>query len=193
MTQTQPDVTAAPAAAAGPDGAAEPDSLPSPPGAIRTRTYSWTDPAATLAELAGRPGIELLKAIASGELPLPPIMQTLAIEPVDVGPGWIRFALEPHEMHYNPLGTVHGGVIATVLDSAAACAVHSVLTAGQGYTSLDLTSKYLRPVTAETGRVIVTGTVLSRGARTALAEARLTDGRDRLLAYATSTCMLFEM
>jgi uncharacterized protein (TIGR00369 family) len=94
-------------------------------------------------------------------------------------------------MHYNPLGTVHGGVIATLLDSAAACAVHSVLPAGVGYTSLDLTVKYLRPVSASTGRVIVTGTLLSKGSRTALAEARLTDSRDRLLAYASSSCMIF--
>jgi uncharacterized protein (TIGR00369 family) len=115
------------------------------------------------------------------------------IEPVDVGEGWITFALQPHEMHYNPLGTVHGGVIATLLDSATGCAVHSVLPAGKGYTSLDLTVKYLRPVTAETGRVTATGTVLSRGSRTALAEARLTDGRDHLLGYATSTCMIFDL
>jgi uncharacterized protein (TIGR00369 family) len=86
----------------------------------------------------------------------------------------------PHEMHYNPLGTVHGGVIATVLDSATGCAVPSVLSAGKGYTSLDLTVKYLCPVTVETGPITATGTVLSPGSRTALAKASLTDSRDRL-------------
>ena len=159
----------------------------------RTRTFSWADPAATLAALPGRSGLEILAAVGRGELPQPPVMEMTGIEAVDVGEGWITFALQPHEMHYNPLGTVHGGVIATLLDSATGCAVHSVLPAGKGYTSLDLTVKYLRPVTAETGRVTATGTVLSRGSRTALAEAKLTDGRGRLLGYATSTCMIFDL
>jgi len=172
---------------------ARPDPSGQADSAVRTRTYTWTDPSATLAALAGLPGIELLSAIGRGELPPPPLMRTLGFEPVEVGPGRMTFAMTPAEMHYNPLGSVHGGVIATLLDSAAGCAVHSVLPAGMGYTSLDLTTKYLRPVTAETGRVIVTGTVLSKGSRTALAEARLTDSRDRLLAYATSSCLLFSL
>jgi uncharacterized protein (TIGR00369 family) len=162
-------------------------------GAVRTRTYTWADPSVTLAALPGMSGIELLSAIGRGELPPPPVMCTLSMEPVDVGEGWIRFSLLPQEMHYNPLGTVHGGVLATMLDSAAGCAVHSVLPAGMGYTSMDLTTKYLRPVTARTGRIIATGTVLSRGSRTALAEARLTDTRDHLLAHATSSCLIFSL
>jgi uncharacterized protein (TIGR00369 family) len=161
-------------------------------GAVRTRTYSWTDPSATLAALRSMPGIEVLSAIGRGDLPAPPLSETLGIEPVEVGYGRITFAMTPQEMHYNPLGTVHGGVIATLLDTAAACAVHSVLPTGVGYVSLDLTVKYLRPVTADTGRVIVTGTLLSKGSRTALAEGRLTDSRDRLLAYASSSCMILE-
>ena len=175
MTQTQLE-----AAAAGPDE-------------TRTRTYSWTDPAATQAALAGRSGLAVLTAMLRGELPPPPVMSTLEIQPGEVGEGWITFRLMPQEMHYNPLGTVHGGVLATLLDSATGCAVHSVLAAGFGYTSVDLTAKYLRPVTAQTGPLTVTGKVLSRGSRTALAEARLTDGRDRLLAHATSTCMIFDL
>jgi len=138
-------------------------------------------------------GIEFLSAIGRGELPPPPVLRTLGMEPIDVGEGWIRFGMLPQEMHYNPLGTVHGGVLATMLDSAAGCAVHSALPAGMGYTSMDLTTKYLRPVTMATGRIIATGTVLSRGSRTALAEARLTDSRDHLLAHATSSCLLFSL
>jgi uncharacterized protein (TIGR00369 family) len=171
----------------------QPSSLVQTDGAARTRTYSWTDPSATLAAVAGLSGIELLSAIGRGELPPPPVMRTLGMEALDVGEGWIRFGLVPQEMHYNPLGTVHGGVLATLLDSAAGCAVHSVLPAGVGYTSMDLTTKYLRPVTSATGQVIATGTVLSRGSRTALAEARLTDSRDRLIAHATSTCLTFSL
>jgi len=160
-------------------------------GEARTRTYSWIDPSATVAAVAVLSGIELLAAVGRGELPAPPIMRTLGIEALDVGKGWIRFGMVPQEMHYNPLGTVHGGVLATLLDSATGCAVHSVLPAGFGYTSMDLTTKYLRPVTADTGMVIATGTLLSRGSRTALAEAKLTDARDRLLAHATSSCLIF--
>jgi uncharacterized protein (TIGR00369 family) len=162
-------------------------------GTERTRTYTWSDTSVTLAALPGMSGIELLSAIGRGELPLPPVLRTLGMEPVDVGEGWIRFGMVPHEMHYNPIGTVHGGVLATMLDSAAGCAVHSVLPAGMGYTSMDLTTKYLRPVTVATGRIIATGTVLSRGSRTALAEARLTDSRDQLLAHATSSCLIFSI
>ena len=93
--------------------------------------------------------------------------------------------------HYNPLGGVHGGMISTLLDTAAGCAVHSSLDVGQGYTSLDLTVKFLRPVTVESGQLTCVGTVLSRGRRTALAEAQLTDENGRLLAHATSSCMIF--
>jgi uncharacterized protein (TIGR00369 family) len=120
-------------------------------------------------------------------------MLTLGIEPVAFELGRAVFALVPAEYHYNPLGSVHGGVIATLLDSATGCAVHSVLPAGTGYTSVDLATKYLRPVTIDTGRVTAEGTVISRGSRTALAEARLTDADGRLLAHATSTCLLFRI
>jgi uncharacterized protein (TIGR00369 family) len=100
--------------------------------------------------------------------------------------------MAPREFHYNPLGTVHGGILATLLDTAAGCAVHSTLSAGVGYTSLDLTVKFLRPVTVASGALRCEGTVLSRGRTTALAEARLTDAKGRLVAHATSSCLLFE-
>ena len=159
----------------------------------RTRTYSWQDPAPTVAALGRLAGADVLAAIAAGELPPPPVMSTLGVQAVSFEVGRAVFALVPDEMHYNPLGSVHGGVIAMLLDSAAGCAVHSVLPAGTGYTSVDLVTKYLRPVTTRTGRVIAEGTVISRGSRTALAEARLTDERGKLLAHATSTCLLFSI
>jgi uncharacterized protein (TIGR00369 family) len=95
------------------------------------------------------------------------------------------------EFHDNPLGGVHGGVISTLLDTAAGCAVHSTLGAREGYTSLDLSVKFLRPVTVDSGLLGCEGTVISRGRRTALAEARLTDGQGRLVAHVTSSCMIF--
>jgi uncharacterized protein (TIGR00369 family) len=161
------------------------------PSDSRERSYSWSDQAAVLADLPGRPGIELLRAITRGELPPPPIADTLGFTAAEFEVGRAVFTLDPAEFHYNPLGTVHGGVIATLLDSACGCAVHSVLPAGEGYTSVDLTTTYLRPITTGTGPVRAEGTVLNRGARTALAQASLLDSRGRLLAHATSTCLIF--
>ena len=164
-----------------------------PENGVRRREYAWSDPAPTVAALAGRAGIEVLQAMMAGELPGPPIMATLDINAEVFEVGRAVFSLLPAEMHYNPLGSVHGGVIATLLDSAAGCAVHSVLPLGAGYTSVDLTTRFLRPVTARSGRITAEGLVLSRGSRTALAQAQLTDERGRLLAHATSTCLIFEL
>jgi uncharacterized protein (TIGR00369 family) len=120
-------------------------------------------------------------------------MDLIGIDGIEAEDGRIVVTMTAHEFHYNPLGTVHGGVLATLLDTATGCAVHSTLPAGMGYTSLDLTTKYLRPVTVESGQLRCVGTVLSRGRRTALAQAELTDERGRLVAHATSSCLLFEV
>jgi uncharacterized protein (TIGR00369 family) len=159
----------------------------------RTRTYSWQDPLLNAAEIGRRSGLEILRAIASGELPAPPIMHTLGYAGMQVEEGRVTFTMPAQEFHYNPLGTVHGGVIATLLDTATGCAVHSVLPAGVGYTSLDLTAKFLRPVTIDSGTLRCEGTVINRGRTTALAEARLFDGAERLVAHATSSCILLEL
>jgi uncharacterized protein (TIGR00369 family) len=160
-------------------------------GAARTRTYTWEDPGISAAAMADRSGLEILQAMSTGELPQPPVMRTLGMSGVEVEEGRIVFRLEPQEFHYNPLGTMHGGVLATLLDSAAACAVHTTLPAGVGYTSLDLTTKFLRPVTVRSGLLRCEGVVLSRGKRTALAQAQVFDDAERLVAHATSSCMIF--
>jgi uncharacterized protein (TIGR00369 family) len=158
----------------------------------RTRTFEWSDPAVYAAAVAGgATGLELLQAVVKGDLPAPPVIQLIGADGLEVEEGRVSIFLEPREFHYNPLGTVHGGVISTLLDTAAACSVHTTLAAGVGYTSLDLTVKFLRPVTLASGRLTCTGSVLQRGRRTALAEARLTDAQGRLAAHATSTCMIF--
>ncbi|MEU7908190.1 PaaI family thioesterase [Actinoplanes sp. NPDC049118] len=158
----------------------------------RTRTYSWASPAEHAALLATTGGLELLRGTAAGELPPPPIMSLIDLTGMEVEEGAVTFHLEPREFHYNPLGTMHGGVISTLLDSAAACSLHSTLPAGVGYTSLDLNVRFLRPVTVDSGRLTCKGGVLQRGRRTALTEARLTDAAGRLVAHATSSCMIFE-
>src|SRR5262245_55059662 len=159
--------------------------------AARTRTYSWTDPSVHAATLGRRSGLQTLRAISAGELPPPPVMHTLDIDRIEVEEGRATVVMTPQEFHYNPLGTVHGGVLATLLDTAAGCAVHTTLAPGEMYTSLDLTVKFLRPVTVESGRLRCEGSVIQRGRRTALAEARLYDARGRQVAHATSTCMIF--
>ncbi|WP_405866868.1 MULTISPECIES: PaaI family thioesterase [unclassified Streptomyces] len=157
----------------------------------RSRTYDWQDPAVSAAAVGQGTGLDFLRSLLAGRLPAPPIgaLTGMALEEVDHGHA--VFSLVPGEEHYNPIGSVHGGIYATLLDSAAGCAVQSTLPQGMGYTSLDLTVKFLRPITADTGKVRAVGSVLSSGRRTALAEARLLDSADRLLAHATSSCMLF--
>ncbi|WP_327421468.1 PaaI family thioesterase [Streptomyces sp. NBC_01527] len=159
----------------------------------RSRTYEWEDPAISAATVGRATGLEFVREIATGRLPGPPIAATLDFTLDEAEHGRVVFSLVPGEEHYNPIGSVHGGVYATLLDSAAGCAVQSTLPQGMGYTSLDLTVKFLRPVTVDTGRIRAVGTVVSSGRRTALAEARLLDEKDRLLAHATSTCMLFRL
>ena len=159
----------------------------------RTRTFAWSDPAMNAGHLGRIGGLDLLRAMAAGDMPAPPVMHLLDIAGMEVEEGRVTVLLDPQEFHYNPLGTVHGGVLSTLLDTAAACSVHSTLPAGVGYTSLDLNVKFLRPVTVASGRLRCEGTVLQRGRRTALAEARLTDTAGRLIAHATSSCMIFDV
>ncbi|MFC5220322.1 PaaI family thioesterase [Streptomyces coerulescens] len=157
----------------------------------RSRTYEWQDPRISAADVGQGSGLDFLRGVLSGRLPAPPIAATLGFTLEQVEFGHAVFVLAPGEEHYNPIGSVHGGVYATLLDSAAGCAVQSVLPAGTGYTSLDLSVKFLRQITVDTGKVRAVGTVLNHGRRTALAQAELLDSEGRLLAHATSSCMLF--
>ncbi|MFI0962735.1 PaaI family thioesterase [Streptomyces sp. NPDC021080] len=157
----------------------------------RSRTYDWEDPAVSAAAVARYSGLEFLREMQAGRLPAPPVSATLGMTLDEVEHGRVVFTLVPGEEHYNPIGSVHGGIYATLLDSAAGCAVQSVLPRGTGYTSLDLNVKFLRPVTVDTGEVRAVGTVLNSGRRTALAQAELFDTGGRLLAHTTSSCLLF--
>ncbi|MGY1579319.1 PaaI family thioesterase [Streptomyces sp. MN13] len=159
----------------------------------RSRTYEWEDPATSAAAVGRGTGLDFLRDVVAGRLPAAPLAATLGFTLDEVDHGHAVFSLLPGEEHYNPIGSMHGGVYATLLDSAAGCAVQSTLPQGTGYTSVDLAVKFLRPVTVDTGRVRAVGTVLNGGRRTALAEARLLDEKDRLLAHATSTCMIFSV
>jgi uncharacterized protein (TIGR00369 family) len=159
----------------------------------RARSYTWTDPRINASAVGRQSGLDLLRAMAAGELPSPPIMHTLGVERLEVDHGRVAVLMTAQEFHYNPLGSVHGGVIATLLDTATGCAVHTTLPEGSGYTSLDLTTKFLRPVTVESGQLRCEGTVVNRGRTTALSQAQLFDRAGRLVAHATSTCLIFEL
>jgi uncharacterized protein (TIGR00369 family) len=160
--------------------------------ATRSRTLEWSDPVATAAAGAELSGLDYLRAVIAGELGRPPISITMNMEVVELDDGRAIFSGEPGEEHYNPIGVVHGGYAATILDSALGCAVHTTLPAGVGYTSLGLEVKYLRPISRDTGRVLCEGTVVHRGRRQATAEASLTaEDTGKLLATGTSTLMIF--
>jgi uncharacterized protein (TIGR00369 family) len=159
--------------------------------AVRERSYSWEDPMRTAAAAAEVDGLTFMRMLAAGEVPPAPIAHTLDMAVDEVEEGRVVFSFEPAEFHFNPIGSGHGGVYATLLDSACGCAVHTALPAGARYTSLDLTVKFLRALGAGSGRVRCEGRVVHMGGRTALAEARLLDAKDRLVAHATSSCMIF--
>jgi len=156
----------------------------------RTRTFSWQDPQIGAQVAMEMAGLDYLRAILAGTLPNPPVMDALDVRVESVEPGEVVFTMTPAEFHYNPIGSVHGGVYSALLDSAAGCAVHSLLPAGTGYTSQDLSVRFLGAMRVSTGPVRCTGTVRHLGRRTALAEASLTTQAGKLLATATSGCLI---
>jgi uncharacterized protein (TIGR00369 family) len=156
----------------------------------RSRVVTWDDPIESLKGARQLGGIDVLRAIQDGELPPPPVARLLGLEVEQISEGLVTFAFDPAEYHYNPLGTVHGGVLTTVLDSAMGCAVYSKLRAGLTYTTLELKVNFLRPVRVTTGRVRGEGKVVHLGGRVATAEAHLVDESGALYAHATSTCLI---
>jgi len=150
----------------------------------RVRTFEWEDPVALAAQGDGLTGIEAMRRVASGEAPAPPIAKLLDMELVEVEPGRAVFALHPAEWMYNPIGSVHGGIAATILDSCMGCAVHTTLEVGVGYTTTDLQVRYLRSMRAGGGRVLAEGRVVHAGRRTATAEGRLFLEEDDTVLYA---------
>ena len=131
--------------------------------------------------------------MAQGDIPPAPVADLIGIHGFSAEKGKVSVTFDPQEFHYNALGTVHGGVIATLIDIATGAAVHSLLKAGQGFTTLTLELKYHRAVTVKSGRLMATANVVTRGREIATAEARVVDANDRLFATATSTLMTFKL
>lgn len=156
----------------------------------RQRTYTWEDPQVFSDAATDLSGLEFLQKIGSGELPLVPAGATTNILPVAVGEGWAEFEMQPEEWHYNPIGSVHGGMLAGLLDSALGCAVHTKLAAGTVYTSLDLNIKFTRAANLDSGLLHCRAEVVTIGRRTATAEGRIVDSHGRVVAHAITTCLL---
>lgn len=157
----------------------------------RTRTVSWEDPRELAEAARGLTGLEYLRKIVAGELPRPPMGALMDFGLAELEEGRAVFTVEPAEYHYNPIGVVHGGLAATLLDSAMGCAVHSTLPAGAGYTTLEIKVNYVRPMTAETGEVRCEARVIHVGGRTATAEGKVIDAAGKLYAHGTTTCIIF--
>jgi uncharacterized protein (TIGR00369 family) len=157
---------------------------------MRTHTFAWDDPQAIAHGASGLSGIELMRAILRGDLPAPPITAALGFHMSAAEEGSVTFTLMPAEYHYNPIGSVHGGVAATLLDSAMGCSIHTLLPAGVSYTTLEIKVNYTRPLTVESGEVRAVGRVLHLGAKTASAEGQLLDASGKLYAHATTTCLI---
>ena len=151
---------------------------------------TWQDPRGLAARATEGSGLEFLRAIVSGELPKAPIQELLGFELDEAEEGRVVFSIEPGEQHYNPIGSVHGGVAATLLDSAMGAAVHSTLPEGAGYVTLEVKFNLVRAITADTGRVVAEGRIIHRGRSVATVEGSLRAEGDKLLAHGTSTCLI---
>ncbi len=141
--------------------------------------------------LGSEDGLSFLQGMLTIRVPSPPIMKTLAFRLVAVEHGRAVFEGEPRAEFYNPLGSVHGGYTATLLDSAAACAVHSTLAKGEFYTSVELKTNFVRPISNASGMLRAAGSIIHRGRTVAIAQAQLKDVAGKLYAHATTTCMIF--
>src|SRR5260221_5769872 len=144
-----------------------------------------------LEEVRGLSGLELMTGLIEGRFPAPPIAEVLNFFLIEASSGLAVFEGTPTLQHYNPLGSVHCGVAATLLDSAMCCAVHTTLKAGTGFTTIEIKVNYVRAMTVTTGKVPCQGRTIHVGSRIATAEGKLIDSQGKLLAHGTTTCLIF--
>ncbi len=158
----------------------------------RVRARQSAPDAAPRGKVFGRSGMEMFEAIFAGELPPPPINDTVNILAIHIEPGLAIFQVRPQKRLYNPFGTVHGGWFATLLDSAVGCAVHSTLPAGKGFTTLELKVNMLRALNDQVPLVRAEGKLIHAGRQVAVAEGRIVGPDGKTYAHATTTCLIFE-
>jgi uncharacterized protein (TIGR00369 family) len=157
----------------------------------RTKTVTWEDPRAAAREARRMSGTEFFDAMRRGKLPEPPFGKLLGMDLFDAGEGIFKMSLQPQEVHYNPMGCVHGGILATLLDSVMSAAVHTALPAGRGYLTTEITVRFLRPVFQSTGEIMAEGRLVSCEGERATAEGTIIDSRHVVHATATATCAVF--
>lgn len=138
-------------------------------------------------------GYELIRGIRDGIFPVPPISKVMNFRLAEVEPGRAVFTGQPSLDYYNPIGSVHGGYAATLLDSCMGCALHSTLPAGVGYTTLEIKVNFVRPIFEDSGPLTAEGKVISVGKRVRTAEGRIFDAQNRLYAHGTTTCLIFPL
>lgn len=171
------------------DAGSSPVTPGDPP--TREKTVTWSDPMESAAAARTMSGLAFMGALIDGTLPPPPILALMNLEAVSAEEGRVEFRCTPDESHYNPIGSVHGGFVCTVLDSVLGCAVQTTLPVGQGYTSLEIKVSYLRGLTAASGELTAVGRVTKPGRRAAFAEGEVRDAEGRLIATASSTLLVF--
>jgi len=160
----------------------------------RTREMSWQDPRPSAKAAAGLTGLEFLRGIRDGDFPAPPIAVTLGFDLTEADEGRTVFTCVPGEHHYNPIGIVHGGLVATLIDSATGSAVHTTLARGELYATVNLSVDMLRPVTDATGLLRAASTVVHRGSRIAISTAEVTGEADgKVYARGQSTCFIYKV
>ena len=159
----------------------------------RSRVITWTDPTVGAARIPQLSGLDYIHGMIEGSIPPPPISALMRMTAVAAESGSVEFECDPDESHYNPIGTVHGGLVCTLLDSVIGCAVQTTLAAGNGYTSIDLNVSYLRAVSADTGRLRAVGRVVKPGRRVTFAEGSVMDAHGRLVATATGSLLVFPL
>ncbi len=155
-----------------------------------SRTVTWADPLETRDRLAQLSGLEAMQALLDGRVSPPPIAETMNFALTGARPGEVTFECRPGHEHYNPLGLVHGGLACTLLDTVTGCAAHTTLEAGRGYTSIEISVKYLRPITIDSGVLTAVGVVTKPGRRVIFAEGTIADAAGTLLATASSTLLV---
>jgi uncharacterized protein (TIGR00369 family) len=157
---------------------------------VRSRTVTWTDPARVRFRLRGLDGYEQLAAVKRGDAAAPPAVALLGLSLDELERGRTVFSIVADELHENPMGTMHGGIVATLVDTAMGCAVSSTLPADAGFTTLELSTNFVRAITQSTGRVHAEGRVVHGGGRVITTEARVYDDAGTLYAHAKSTCLI---
>lgn len=164
--------------------------MPDAPATPRTRSYAWRDAKSVAASARGMSGMDYLTAVMTGALPVAPIMETMGFRLTELGDGRAVFACAPAEYHYNALGGVHGGLAATLIDSATGCAVHTTLPAGTGYVTVNFSVDLVKGIGDGVGTLRCEGRVVRAGGRIAVADAELKGPDGTLYARGTATCLI---